>query len=208
MNINQLDFLKNYQKGIYKMWFSGQINRGILESYDQQILEHQLIGISQTPKGSFISTPDEFFYRWQNTRLGNFDKGLPHYVNCSGFDLGMPYIRMNESQKSVTGRLDTIVIASDLSYGDHYSRLVFVVNDIKSEKVVVYKEDDELKDKNLLGEKRLLSQTISSLGLEGESEKYPFESEAPGKAASYCWSLINISPDEVYNSLKKIGFIW
>jgi hypothetical protein len=194
-----LDFLKDYQKGIYKMGFNAAaINEGALFPFDQEIYERMLKSF-YNDSNNFISTPNDFFERWLNTRLG-ITPNLPHYLDSPGFDLEIPYIR--------TGRLDNLIIASDLSYGDFKEDLVFVINHLPSERVLVYKDVNQEFYNTPHGEKKLVSQMIYPWGGEKGKEEYPFRSFAPGKAVNCTWSLINISPNEVYNSLRKIGFTW
>jgi len=200
----QLAFLGGYPKGIYKMHFECTLIDGEITPFFKGSFKEQLDFISEHPEKRLIQTPKEFFQRWLNGRLGK-TPNLSQYVGCNGFELQLPRVLI---ESSTIGFLEGLVIASDLGYtSDFGNDLVFAINDIPSQKVLVYQDKDGKNLKSIpLARKDLMPKRIYSF-CEGQ-EEYPFKSFAPLKSADYTWSLVNVFPEEVYNSIREIGFSW
>lgn len=117
---------------------------------------------------------------------------------------------MNRSDDGslVSGKIEGLVVASDFGYsGDFGDNLVFAINDIPSQRTLVYRDEDTANLKaSPLAKKDLVSKRIYSFN-RGQ-ETYPFKSLNPLKSDYYTWSLVNFSTDEVYKALKEIGFDW
>lgn len=199
--INQLAFLEKYPKGIYKTSLYANMNSGEIDILHKEEIEKHLSYISKYKE--LVLTPDEFFQRWLNGRLDK-KPNLPHYVDCKGFELQIPQIRINKRDDGSVafGCIEGLVIASDLGYSDFRDTLVFVLNDIFSKKILIYKEENiENLDNSNLKKELIPKLNFLSCG-------YPFSSVNPLKSAGYTWTLINILSEEVYESLRKIGFSW
>jgi len=202
----QLDFLKGYPKGIYRMKFLSTFDGEKLDWEDEARFKEKLSWINLNPERRYIQTPQEFFQRWLNGRLGK----TPNLDNiCKGFELQLPNVRIQRFDDGrVFGNVEGLVIASDFGYSDDFhNNVVFAINDIQSQRVLTYRDEDgqELEE-NQLGSKKLAHQPIFRFSK--EPEKYPFESLNPLKSLNYTWSLVNVSPDEIYQALREIGFEW
>ncbi|RLC36858.1 hypothetical protein DRH29_03620 [candidate division Kazan bacterium] len=196
----QLDFLKKYPKGIYRIQFLCTLDGEKLDPEDKAKFEKNLSYIHSNPERRYVQTPQEFFQAWLNGRL---DK-TPNLDNtCKGFELQLPNVRIQRfDDGGVFGRVEGLVIASDFG-----NDIVFAINDIPNKRVLTYHDEKgkEIK-RNPLGRKELTAKPIYRFG--NQPEKYPFESLNPLKSANYTWSLVNVSQDEVYQALREIGFKW
>ncbi len=197
----QLAFLSNYPKGIYRMHFLSNLTDELrLDSDDRAEIEEKLIRFYS--RGDvYIQTPEEFLQRWLNGRSGKTLR-LPSLDGvCQGFELQIPHVMVD------TFKIDGLAIASDFGYtGDFRDNVVFAVNDIPSQRVLTYhdRHGEEIK-KSPSGIKPLVHKPIYDWG---EPNQFPFESLNPGKSLDYTWSMINITPEEVYDALKRVGFRW
>ncbi|GEM_PF-6034824 len=207
MENNPLAFLERYPSGIYKTKFLSSFDGEELGRDDRERFEGNLDRLLTCPidQPGVINTPEEFFMRWLNDRLGIFP-GLPYHDGWYGFELQLPYTKTTLVEGKTFGQIGGLVIASDFAYSDFRSTLVFAINHIPSRRVLVYKDEEaEAIPLDPKGTKRLLPQRIYF----GEnSEEYPYESLNPLKSLDYTWSLVNLSPDEVYDALRTIGFTW
>jgi len=204
----QLAFLKEYLKGIYRVQFLTTLENEKLSEGDETRFRSDLEYLTQHQGKGLIQTPDEFFQRWLNGRSDR-KPDLSQYVGCKGFELQMPQVRIQRFEEGRTfGKIEGLVIASDFGYsGDFGDDIVFAINDIPSQKVLTYHDEEgqEIR-RDPLGRKQMTKDSIYRFGR--PSEKYPFESLNPLKSAYYTWSLVNVSPDEIYQALRKIGFKW
>jgi len=120
-----------------------------------------------------------------------------------------PRVRIEKLGEGRTfGKIEGLVIASDFGYtGDFSDHFVFAVNDIFLQKVLTYHDKHGKETKaNPRGVKQLTQNPIYRFAT--KPEKYPFESLNSAKSAPYTWTLVGVTPAEVYDSLKKIGFVW
>ena len=204
----QLVFLKEYPKGIYCIQLNATLQNGKLHDTHETGFRGNLDYITRHPEDKFIQTPDEFFQRWLNG-LTDRKPDLSQYLNCKGFELQEPQVRTQKFEDGRTfGRIEGLVIASDFGYsGDFGDGIVFAINDIPSQRVLTYHDEDGRETKrNPRGRKQLTHEPIYQF--RGPPEKFPFVSLGPLKSAGYTWSLLNVTPKEVYDALKKIGFVW
>ncbi|MBI2523552.1 hypothetical protein HYW19_04110 [Candidatus Woesearchaeota archaeon] len=204
----QLAFLKEYPKGIYRVQFLTTLENEKLSERDETRFRRDLEYLTQHQGERLIQTPDEFFQRWLNGRSDR-KPDLSQYVGCKGFELQMPQVRIQRFEEGRTfGRIEGLVIASDFGYsGDFGESIVFAINHIPSQRVLTYHDEDGQKIKrDPSGRKQLTHEPIYQFG--GPPEEFPFASLNPLKSAGYTWTLINVTPKEVYDALKKIGFVW
>jgi len=77
---------------------------------------------------------------------------------------------------------------------------------IPSQRVLTYHEgyEQEIK-RNPMGRKQLTQNPIYQFG--NKSEEFPFSSLNPLKSNVHTWTLINITPEEVYDALRQVGFV-
>lgn len=208
MENRQLNFLKEYPKGIYKIQFSANLENGELSKVDEIRFRKDLEYLIKNEKEKIIKNPDEFFQKWLNG-CNNKKPNLSQYLECNGFELQIPQIEIRKFEdQRFFGSVYGLIIASDFGYsGDFGDSVVFAINDILSKKVLTYHNDHRKNiEQDLIEKKELIESTIYQFG--NKSEKYPFESLNPLKSSNYTWTLINISPKEVYDALREINFIW
>jgi len=204
----QLAFLTNYTQGVYRVRFLATLENEKLSEHDETEFRRNLEYLAKHPGEGFIQTPDEFFQRWLNGRSDR-KPDLSHYVGCKGFELQEPQVRIRKlGDGSSFGRIEGLVIASDFGYsGDFGDSVVFAINDIPSHKVLTYYDEDGKKMKeNPTGRKQLTPKPIYQFG--DKPEKFPFASLNPLKSYNYIWTLVNVTSKEVYEAIKKIGFVW
>lgn len=208
MTDRQLDFLKDYPTGIYRVHFLATLKNEKLSARDEVIFRRDLEYITGHPGEGLIQTPDEFFQRWLNGRSDR-KPDLSQYARCKGFELQEPQVRIQRFEEGRSfGRIEGLVIASDFGYsGDFRDSIVFAINDIPSRRVLTYHDEDGQRiKKDPKGKKQLAPKPIYQFG--NEPEEYPFTSLNPLKSTNYTWTLVNIAPEKVYDALKKIGFVW
>ena len=208
MTDEQLAFLKEYPNGIYRVQFLATLQDEKLPDMHEKGFKRDLDYITKHPENGFIQTPDEFFQRWLNGRTDR-KPDLSQYLSCKGFELQEPQVRIQRFEEGRTfGRIEGLVIASDFGYsGDFGDSVVFAINDIPSQRVLTYRDRDGQETKrNPGGRKQLTQNPIYQFG--DRPEQYPFGSLNPLKSAGYTWTLVNITPKEVYDALKQIGFVW
>ena len=208
MTHQQLAFLKEYPKGIYRVQLNATLQDEKLQDIDEIRFRKDLEYLTRYQEDRLIQTPDEFFQRWLNGRIDR-KPDLSHYLSCKGFELQEPQVRIRRFEDGRTfGRIEGLVIASDFGYSpDFGDDLVFAINDISSQKVLTYRDRDGREAKrNPAGMKQLTSGPIYLFW--DKPKQYPFASLNPLKSEGYTWTLINITPKEVYDDLKKIGFVW
>lgn len=118
-------------------------------------------------------------------------------VRIQGFEEGRTF-----------GRIEGLVIVSDFGYSEDFGdSIVLAINDITSQRVLTYHDKDGQETKrNPVGRKQLTQSSIYQF--RDKPKQYPFTSLNPLKSAYYTWTLVNITPKEVYDTIKKIGFVW
>lgn len=204
----QLVFLKDYPNGIYQVQFLTTLENEKLSERDETRFRKDLEYLTQHQGERLIQTPDEFFQRWLNGRSDR-KPDLSQYVSCKGFELQMPQVRIQRFEEGRTfGKIEGLVIASDFGYSSDFGdNIIFAINDIPSQRVLTYHDEDgqEIK-RNPSGRKQLTQKSIYQIG--DKPEQYPFGSLNPLKSLYYTWTLVNITPKEVYDAIKKIGFVW
>ena len=208
MTGEQLAFLGEYPIGIYRVHFFATLENGKLSERDEVSFRRDLKYIMEHPEERLIQTPDEFFQRWLNGRSDR-KPDLSQYAGCKGFELQEPQVRIQRVEQGRSfGRIEGLVIASDFGYsGDFGDGIVFAINDIPSQRVLTYHDEDGRETKrNPRGRKQLTHEPIYRFG--GLPEEFPFESLNLLKSADYTWTLVNITSKEVYDALKRIGFVW
>ncbi|MDO8511560.1 MAG: hypothetical protein Q7S55_05350 [Nanoarchaeota archaeon] len=203
----QLAFLQDYPTGLYRTIFNCTLDKGLnLHTDDRERFRRNLEAISSNPERRYIQTPQQFFERWLNGRRGE-EPQLNEYSRL-GFELQMPIVKtITYDEGAVFGRIEGLALASDFGYSSNFgSSLVFAINDISTERALVYSDEEERIKTDPLSKKNLRLQRI--YGFPDGPQEYPFASVNPLKSLEYTWSLINISPEEVYGALKEIGFVW
>lgn len=208
-----LDFLSRYPAGIYKTVFCAYFGAEGLGHNDRVRFERELNHVRADSEG-YIATPGAFFEQWLRGRSGRGNGLLPD-DDCHGFELQLPQARFEqeddmpgvEDDTRIWGRIEGMVIASDLGYsGDFRNDLVFVMNDRLSGRTLVYHDADSTHIRaQPRGPKQLRHTSIYGWG---GPPAYPFDSVNPRKSWEYTWSLVHVSHDEVYDALRAIGFVW
>lgn len=207
----QLSFLEEYPAGIYRtLLLSGLFTEEELPLKYKNRFEGDLERAFSDHNGGYIQTPELFFQRWLNGRRSQEPK-LNVYHLGSGFELQLPTIRTETVELDdgiIIRELRGLVIASDFGYtNDFWNDLVFAINDLSTQRVLVYRDENETIKHQPLAKKQLKPERIYGFP-EGAIQEYPFESLNLGKSCDYTWTLVNISPDEVYKTLKEIEFTW
>ena len=204
----QLAFLKEYPVGIYRIQLLTTLQNEKLQNVDETRFRRELEYLTKHEGDGFIQTQDEFFQRWLNGRTDR-KPDLSHYIGCKGFELQVPQVRIQRFEEERTfGRIEGLVIASDFGYSEDFGNsIVFAINDIPSQRVLTYHDrNGQQMKKNQTERKQLTHKPIYQF--KDKPEKYPFESLNPLKSNYYTWTLVNVLTKEVYDSLKKIGFVW
>ena len=208
MTDEQLVFLKEYPKAIYRIQLSATLENEKLSERDGTRFRRDLEYLTKHQEDGLIQTPDEFFQRWLNGR-SNRKPDLSQYAGCKGFELQMPQVRIQRFEEGRSfGRVEGLVIASDFGYSSHFGdSVIFAINDILSQRVLTfYDRDGQQMKENPTGRKQLTHKPINQFG--DKPQQYPFVSLNPLKSTSYTWTLVNITPKEIYDAVKKIGFVW
>ena len=201
-------FLRDYPAGIYRIIFDCTLDRELTLPLDIQERYQRNLGlILSDPERGYIETPKLFFERWLNGRCSG-EPTLCSYYSGLGFELQIPLLRTEQlGSASFFGRIEGFALASDFGYtSDFKGSLVFAINDIFTERTLVYREGEEKIKIEPLAKKDLKPQR--RYGFPDGPENYPFSSLNPSKSLDYTWSLVNISPEEVYQALRDIGFEW
>ena len=204
----QLAFLKEYPKGIYRIQLNATLQNEKLQDINETGYKRDLEYLTRHQEDGLIQTPDEFFQRWLNGRT-NMKPDLSQYLGCKGFELQLPQVRIQRYEDGGSfGRIEGLVIASDFGYsGDFGDNIVFAINDTSSQRVLTYHDRGGQETKrNPTGRKQLTQNPIYQFG--NEPEKFPFASLNPLKSVGYTWTLVNITPEGVYYAVRNIGFIW
>ena len=204
----QLAFLKEYPTGIYHVELYANFKNKRLPDADEIRFRRDLEYLTKNQEGGLIQTPDEFFQLWLN---GRTDKkpDLSQYLDCKGFELQVPQVRIQRyGGRRTFGSIKGLVIASDFGYStDFGNSMVFAINDLALQKVLTYHDEkgQEIK-RNPSGRKPLTHKPIYQS--RDELEEFPFGSKSPTKSDRFTWTLVNVTPKEVYDALKRIGFVW
>lgn len=204
----QLAFLKEYPKGIYRLQLLATLENEKLPERYEAWFRRDLDYLIKHKEEGLIQTPNEFFQRWLN---GRTDKkpDLSQYLGCNGFVLQTPQVRIQIYEDAKTfGKTEGLLIASDCGYTSDFGKsIVFAINDVVTQRVLTYHDmNGQYIKRNPLGTKQLTQDPIYQFG--DQPEQYPFKSLNPLKSDSYTWTLVNIAPEEVYDALRKIGFVW
>jgi len=211
ISVEKLEFWKGCPGGFYRHRLSDRIRLnkdGNLNPEDREIHERGLRYLHSNPEEGYVRSPEEFFERWINTRSGKEPRLIGSW--CGGFELQLPQAKIFKASDRNFLDIDGLVIASDFGYtGDFSGRLVFGINHLTSQRVLIYRTPlEKVVDGPAevpSGEKQLLTGSIYGWG---GPVMYPFSSLNPSKSAESTYSLVNIEPEKVYETLREIGFKW
>jgi len=193
MASRELEFLNGFPRGIYNCSILWPYSGGELDPMRAELCRREL------SSAKFIQGTDEFFEQWLNEHRNEKSSLL----GSREFELKVPEVRSQEFEGGLTrGVITGFAVASDLGW--HFAdELVFVVNDTSSKRVLVYRDGQREKMRaNPLGKKELTPQSLPEL------RKYPYRSLNTLKSDYCTWTALQIKPEEIYASLRKIGFYW
>jgi len=195
MRGDQLDFLKSHPKGIYRTSFKATLDGLKLDQKHRERFEEKLSEAHSSRDEDYIESPNDFLKMWINGHLGKTPR-LPQILG--GFELQLPQVETKFG--SIYGQ----PILSDIGHSSDFGGKVLLnLHHIPTKKVLTYQTEDKRK---LLEKNEFKHESIHQDPL--KPEKYPLESLNSEKFGETIWSLINIKPEEIYQSLKKRGFSW
>ena len=131
MTDGQLDFLREYPKGIYRVQFLATLENEKLSEREEHGFRKDLEYLTEHQEDGFIQTPSEFFQRWLNGRIDK-KPDLSQYAGCKGFELQQSQVRIQRFEEGRSfGRIEGLVIASDFGYSDDFGdSMFFAINDL------------------------------------------------------------------------------
>lgn len=201
--------------------------KSIKETLDDALFEHgrYLKKEQGVPSPHFFPTPSDFLKAWQE---GYRIKGRRSILSprSKGFELqfvtwdeSSPYYRIERDGKVLWeavrdwGVLDGIVIATDINgITDQYGYMCLGVNDLDTQRILAYKPKNEISEENRSKWRKntfIAEEDIYVTGfIDGRKPEFPYTSIAPDKTGLHTWIMIGFSPHDVYNALRKLGFIF
>ncbi len=173
------------------------------------------------PKRTYFSSIEDFLGTWRRGYELNISQfGYNSVYEKLGFELF--YVNWDKTSeffkfgnhkgiKYIGKRADLnpiIILADNNGMNDQNGFLNLGINDFRTEKVLVYRDDESEKENEFKDSPKILRDDRLYYFPFDEKDKFPFESPNPLKSMSNNWTMIGISPLEVYFEVEKLGFVF